>query len=638
MAAIAESNGIATLGLSRSPRRDRALHTLGLIAVCIFAYVLCYEAGQRGFFMTDQSFVFDGGYRIYSGQVPYRDFLIPWGPVALWLQAGAFQLLGVNYGAYLVTAALQNVLGTWLAYRLLRKLFPNSVWLPLAAGAMTAAWYYAPFATPWLEQTGFLFTFVGFNCLASALVENASQPSKLRNAVLFAVCGACTVLTFLSKQNAGVFMPPVYFALIVVGLVPDWRAVVRAGLSYTAGAAIAAAAFACWLWTASDPAQFYPSVWVIPASEGGRRLLDRPLEVAGVLLTGKGPELPRMLLFAAVLAGLAAWRRSWTRASDMERTSPALRLAAALCIALPCYQNFFNKTTEQSGNNGMPFIGIAIACALGLVAEWRRERANDAADREVWLTTKLRLSLLALATLASAVLSTGVPIGGAALAILLAHGARLIDWPWEWIPPQPALRKSNALPRAFFVAATAVSLVLVVLGSSVAWSRKAQHIFSKDCRFPRPLPVARLHELKWGVPTTAHSGKSVTEADLVQLIEYLSAGHKRFFVFPEFTMLYGVLGVESPQPLLWFDSGLTYSAEYDRRLDEWIVSALERNQVDTLVMESATSFEPAPILRDFPLLSAHLRDNFATVRQIGSFEIRERRPGAAFRPHQQLAR
>ncbi|MBL9123861.1 MAG: hypothetical protein JNG90_09530 [Planctomycetaceae bacterium] len=618
--------------LRRAARRLASIASPTVVALLAFA--LCYGAGQRGFFMTDQSFVFDGGYRVYCGQVPYRDFLVPWGPVALWIQAAAFAAGGVDFASYLTTAAVENSLGALLAFQLLRRLFPGSPGLALAAGVMTAAWYYAPFGTPWLEQTGFLFTFVGLNCLTLTLRDPPGQTS--RGALLaIAATGGCTVLTFLSKQNAGVFMPGVYLALLGAMFLPKWRALGRAVGAYFGGVALASAAFAVWLASASDPAEFYRSVWVIPASEGGRRLFAQPLEMAEVLLTGKGPEFPRMLLWAGALVGAGVlWRGGL--AARTGRASSALRFAAMLCVVLSAYQNAFNKTTEQSGNNGMPYVGLVVACAVGVVVSLRVTATQRATSTLEWFTLPQRLAALAAAAVASLVCMNGVPIGGTACAVLLGHAAGLYPWPsWRltaWMRRLPLAGSRHLVPLTLLFAAS----YLTLHGGAIAWRRQTLHIFGPECEFPRRLAVPGLEPLKWGVPTRAHSGRVVTEQDLAELIEYLAAGKRRFFVFPDFALLYGVVGAESPQPLVWFDEGLTYPSEYDPRLDQRIVRELAEHQVDTLVLESATSFEPEAILSDFPQVAAYLRAHFAPARMIGSFEIRERRPALAeTQPEQQ---
>ncbi len=76
--------------------------------------------GRLGFMPLDQSIVFDGAWRLLSGQVPFRDFTTPDGLTPIVLQALFFQALGVTWFAYCLHAAVFNGLFCCLAYGLLR--------------------------------------------------------------------------------------------------------------------------------------------------------------------------------------------------------------------------------------------------------------------------------------------------------------------------------------------------------------------------------------------------------------------------------------------------------------------------------------------------------------------------------------
>ena len=85
--------------------RRRPLDVAILALLAGVAFWLTWAAGQRGFMPWDQGFVFDGGYRLLIGQVPYRDFVVPFGLTAFAIQALFFKILGVHYGAMIAAAA-----------------------------------------------------------------------------------------------------------------------------------------------------------------------------------------------------------------------------------------------------------------------------------------------------------------------------------------------------------------------------------------------------------------------------------------------------------------------------------------------------------------------------------------------------
>jgi hypothetical protein len=117
----------------------------------------------------------------------------------------------------------------------------------------------------------------------------------------------------------------------------------------------------------------------------------------------------------------------------------------------------------------------------------------------------------------------------------------------------------------------------------------------------------------------------IFKEDVERLTEFLSATNAKFFVFPDFTALYGFLGASSPQPLLWFHKGLTYPREYDERVDKWIVNSLKKNGTDTIILEEYSWFATSARLNDFPLLKKFISANFAKTGRIGIYLIYNKR-------------
>lgn len=67
---------------------NKKIFDYAMICLIFFVgFIFVFKSGERGFFAFDQSIVFDGGYRLTWGEVPYKDFLIPFGPVVFYLQA-----------------------------------------------------------------------------------------------------------------------------------------------------------------------------------------------------------------------------------------------------------------------------------------------------------------------------------------------------------------------------------------------------------------------------------------------------------------------------------------------------------------------------------------------------------------------
>ncbi|HID32170.1 MAG TPA: hypothetical protein EYP24_02195, partial [bacterium (Candidatus Stahlbacteria)] len=136
-----------------------------IFVILIFSFFFTFLCGSRGFFATDQSIIFDGGYRILLGQVPYRDFYLPFGPVSLWLQGLFFKVLGVNYRAYLLHASILNLLFTLILFLFLKTLIKKDGLAVYTGTAIGAIFFYPQFGTPWFEQTTFFFTLISLYLL-----------------------------------------------------------------------------------------------------------------------------------------------------------------------------------------------------------------------------------------------------------------------------------------------------------------------------------------------------------------------------------------------------------------------------------------------------------------------------------------
>src|SRR5688572_16285307 len=84
----------ASVGSARMRVISRAAYLAAYLAVVAFAFVFVWFVGHRGVFLLDQSILFDGAWRVFQGQVPYRDFYSAFPPVAFFIQALFFRISG----------------------------------------------------------------------------------------------------------------------------------------------------------------------------------------------------------------------------------------------------------------------------------------------------------------------------------------------------------------------------------------------------------------------------------------------------------------------------------------------------------------------------------------------------------------
>jgi len=538
----------------------RAFEIIIPIWILIFAFQITFRAGEKGFFAFDQSIIFDGGYRIFSGQIPYRDFVIPFGPVTFWLQGIIFKIIGVSYASYIFGAAIVNVLVTGGSYYLLQKLFPQQKIVAYLGSILTAVWFYPPFGTPWPEQTAFFFSFAALLSITAGLLND--QLSPLKKGALFFISGLLSFIAFISKQNAGAFFVPLLVVLLFVVNRKSLRNSTIQFIAFSLGWIGGLLAFGLWLVTRSDLALFLRYFFEIPAAEvSSDRLPGSILEILRAVLIGEGlAPIIVLSIFVSFVAILIFIFETISKITPIVEDKARL-LSITLVPSLFLYHNIFLATSNNQPENSIPFIGLIAAISFGLLLSIRNPSKHFLKNR--------------------------LPI-------------------FSWIKSLSALVMFTLMVTAFW------------LGANIAISRQVHGIF-RESTFPYNLTIDKLSALKWGEPTRIQ--KRIPPEDINQLVNYLAEQDENFFIFPDFTIFYGILGVPSPQPLVWFHPGLTYSKIYDPELDAWIVSDLKENQVRIIVIEEYSWFLTEERLDDFPQLKSFITDHFIIDQQIGNFII-----------------
>ena len=137
-----------------SALKRKALYVCASTGIALFAFLINWHSGNRGIFLLDQSMIFDGAWRILEGQVPYKDWLIPFGPVTFYIQALFFRIIGVTWSATVLPACIMNVIAALSVMRITRLLLgPDSRLLACCAGFITAVSFQPPFGTTYFEQS-----------------------------------------------------------------------------------------------------------------------------------------------------------------------------------------------------------------------------------------------------------------------------------------------------------------------------------------------------------------------------------------------------------------------------------------------------------------------------------------------------
>lgn len=242
------------------------------LAIFVAAVGVCLAVGRRGLMPIDHSIVFDGGWRLLSGQVPFRDFGTPAGLVPSAIQALFFAALGVDWFAYCLHAALANGCFALLVAALVEQQGGDRG-LALGYGALSSLFFYPPIGVPYLEQHAILFALAA---LVAAGAAGARPEGSVGRALLAASVPIALLLAWWSKPNPTIFLVPVVLgATLAARWHPvDWGIATAATAFSVAGAAAAA------LVLGLDAGWLRELGWTLPARLGAYRAAHQ-VEVVG---------------------------------------------------------------------------------------------------------------------------------------------------------------------------------------------------------------------------------------------------------------------------------------------------------------------------------------------------------------------
>lgn len=510
-----------------------------------FGLLLSLHYGRVGFMPLDQSIVFDGGWRVLSGQVPFRDFTTPSGVIPILLQALFFKLLGVSWLSYCLHAALANGLYCAAVYGILR-LLGGGRRLSVGYGGLSGIVFYPPFGVPYLDQHAFFF-----GAVAVLLAVAAARVRSLRVQTLcLAGLPLTLLLAYLSKQIPAVFFLPLL--ALPPWLLPGQRRRTVLVLGASAATAVGVTTLLAGLWQV-EARQVLESFVLLPGAAGEARL--KSLTSPGQLLLALGMASRSWGLLSGAwvhLAALGFGIHLLRRHPSPEKTASVLRLLLAEHLLLAC--TLFAMLTKNEPENSIPYVFLA----LGLVQ---------------------------------------ISLAGA-----------LVRWP----------RVARAIATTLAITATLdayrfnarVNETRLVLGLEDTLPPAA----------PLDLP-AGLDFMRWRDPSFG----GYSAEDFSALLAFLRENPGNFLLVGDASILYGLTGRPSVNPVLWFHPRLTLPGrntpgfgDYERKL----IASLGRHHVRYVIVEMNGTFmgtRPAY----FPALVDYIQARIERRRSFGSFDVIE---------------
>ena len=153
---------------------------------------------------------YEGAYRLYLGQAPYKDFGIPFGFGFFIVPTFFFHLFGSNFSSLLFGQVFLNIVSGATLISVLKSLkIPKPV-IFLSAFVYCLSYIFIYF-WPWHTHTAFTF-----GLIAIALILKYNEESTIQRRILIMICaGLFSFLSFFTKQDYGGLN--LVFCLIILG-------------------------------------------------------------------------------------------------------------------------------------------------------------------------------------------------------------------------------------------------------------------------------------------------------------------------------------------------------------------------------------------------------------------------------------
>ncbi|MBU2445360.1 MAG: hypothetical protein KJ666_07270 [Bacteroidetes bacterium] len=174
-----------------------------------FGFSINFYYGRIGYLPINQAIIFDGGWRILSGQIPYIDFTTPNGLTPIYLQALIFKLFDVNWFSYLLHSSIINGLFCVLIFHFLKLLHLPSIYSFFYA-LISGVLLYPPSGTPYMDQHAFFFSLL-FSFIVIKLCIN--EINKI-NFWLWFFIPVLFLFPYFSKQIPSLLLIPLIIIYI----------------------------------------------------------------------------------------------------------------------------------------------------------------------------------------------------------------------------------------------------------------------------------------------------------------------------------------------------------------------------------------------------------------------------------------
>ena len=178
---------------------------LSILLLGTFSFLINYHYGFIGLMPMDNTVLYNGGYRILNGYIPFNDYWLVTGPLLDYLNALFFQLFDLSWNSFIIHSSFFNVLFGVSSYLLFLQLKLSNKY-SLIYSAFISILFYPVVGTPFVDHHSTFFLILAFYSLILAINK--------KQYFYFIIIPNLFCLSFLSKQTPAVY--GLFVAIILI--------------------------------------------------------------------------------------------------------------------------------------------------------------------------------------------------------------------------------------------------------------------------------------------------------------------------------------------------------------------------------------------------------------------------------------
>ena len=180
------------------------INNITLLFLLIFSFCVNQYYGYKGLTPLDDFLNFNCGYRILTGDLPFKDYYSVTGPALCIVQNFFYKIFGVNWFSLVIHASVFNVILCGIFYFFLKKIkIPDYLIILLCLGISILG--YPNNGVPGVDHHGWVLSLSSLLFFYLGLVK--------KDKIIFVLSPIFLFLSFLVKQ-----VPSAYFLILIVFL------------------------------------------------------------------------------------------------------------------------------------------------------------------------------------------------------------------------------------------------------------------------------------------------------------------------------------------------------------------------------------------------------------------------------------